>query len=142
MRLTAVDTDLYDGWCPTAFAATRSHSCVGGGDLRANHIASSLREVAFQGMTRHNLDVDVSSKFLGAITGGQPFNTAPARVRTPENFAITNNNLAPRLSLSWDPWADGKSKVFASWGRYYGKLFLSTAVLEQGPDTVSRSYCL
>jgi hypothetical protein len=140
MALTAIDTDLYDGMVPYGLCRDPVHSCVGGGDLRASQITSSLREIAFQGMTRHNLDVDVSSKFLGAITGDQPINTAPARVRTPEDFAITNNNLAPRLSLSWDPWADGKSKVFASWGRYYGKLFLSTAVLEQGPDTVSRSY--
>jgi hypothetical protein len=61
-------------------------------------------------------------------------------VRQPEEFTITNHNLAPRLSLSWDPWGDGKTKVMGSWGRYYGKLFLNNMVLEQGPDTVSRSY--
>ena len=59
-----------------------------------------------------------------------------------ERFRLTNNNLSPRLSLSWDPWADGRTKVFASWGRYYDKLFLSTVVGEQGPDTVSRYYLL
>ncbi|HMC82943.1 MAG TPA: hypothetical protein VKL61_06895, partial [Candidatus Polarisedimenticolia bacterium] len=48
--------------------------------------------------------------------------------------------MAPRLSLSWDPWGDGKSKGFASWNRFYDKLFLNTMVLEEGPDTVTRYY--
>jgi hypothetical protein len=59
-----------------------------------------------------------------------------------ERFALTNNNLAPRVSLSWDPGADGKTKVFATWGRYYDKLFLSTIVGEEGPDYLARYYDL
>jgi len=57
-----------------------------------------------------------------------------------EAFRLTNNNLAPRLSVSWDPWADSKTKVFANWGRYYDRLFLDTVVGEEGPDTISRYY--
>lgn len=59
-----------------------------------------------------------------------------------ERFALTNNNLAPRVSFSWDPGADGKTKVFATFGRYYDKLFLSTIVGEEGPDYLSRYYDL
>lgn len=44
------------------------------------------------------------------------------------------------MSLSWDPWADGKTKVFASWGRFYDKIFLRSLTLEQGPDSVTRVY--
>ncbi len=58
----------------------------------------------------------------------------------PQNLAITNNNLAPRLSISWDPVADGRTRLFATWGRYYDKLFLSTVVGEQGPDLLNRYY--
>ena len=58
----------------------------------------------------------------------------------PQDIAITNNNLSPRLSLSWDPAADGRTRLFATWGRYYDKLFLSTVVGEQGPDLLNRYY--
>jgi len=54
--------------------------------------------------------------------------------RTPEPLDLVNNNVAPRLSLSWDPWRDNRTKVFATWGRYFDRLFLATLVPEQGPD--------
>src|SRR6185295_9012287 len=57
-----------------------------------------------------------------------------------ESFALTNNNLAPRLSASWDPGRDGRTKLFATWGRYYDRLFLSTIVGEEGPDYLARYY--
>jgi len=57
-----------------------------------------------------------------------------------EPFRLTNNNLAPRLSVAWDPFSDGRTKVFATWGRYYDKLFLNTIVGEEGPDTINRYY--
>ncbi len=59
-----------------------------------------------------------------------------------QRFRLTNNNLSPRLSVSWDPRSDGRSKLFASWGRYYDKLFLGTIVGEEGPDLVTRYYLL
>jgi hypothetical protein len=34
-------------------------------------------------------------------------------------FADFDQDWAPRLGLSWDPRADGESKVYATWGRYY-----------------------
>ena len=51
-----------------------------------------------------------------------------------ESFRITNNNLAPRLAVSWDPWSDSKTKVYGTWSRFYDKLFLATVVGEEGPD--------
>ncbi|HKQ97855.1 MAG TPA: carboxypeptidase regulatory-like domain-containing protein, partial [Candidatus Polarisedimenticolia bacterium] len=61
-------------------------------------------------------------------------------VQAPEEFTVTNNNLAPRLSVSWDPWSDGRTKGFATWGRYYDKLFLSSVTGEQGTERVLRYY--
>jgi outer membrane receptor protein involved in Fe transport len=55
-------------------------------------------------------------------------------------FRLTNNNLSPRLAVSWDPWADSKTKIFASWSRFYDKLFLNTVIPEEGPDTIARYY--
>src|SRR6185503_16754656 len=43
-------------------------------------------------------------------------------------------------SVSWDPAANGKTKLFGTWGRYYDKLFLSTVSAEEGPDHVVRYY--
>jgi outer membrane receptor protein involved in Fe transport len=60
--------------------------------------------------------------------------------RETSNFAIVNNNLSPRLSLSWDPWADGKTKAFGTWGRFYDRLFLSTVAQEIGPDRVNYTF--
>jgi hypothetical protein len=64
------------------------------------------------------------------------------QVQQPESFPITNNNLAPRLGASWDPAGDGRSKLFAAWGRYYDRLFLSSVTGEQGVQTINRYYVL
>ena len=61
-------------------------------------------------------------------------------VQERETFPLTNNNLAPRLSVSWDPAATGRTKLFATWGRFYDRLFLSTVVGETGPDWLQRYY--
>ncbi|MGH9870846.1 MAG: hypothetical protein ACREAA_22135, partial [Candidatus Polarisedimenticolia bacterium] len=55
--------------------------------------------------------------------------------RRAENFTIENTNLSPRLSVSWDPWNDGKTKVYGTFGRYYDRLFLGTVVTDQEPST-------
>jgi hypothetical protein len=90
---------------------------------RLNDDAKAL----FTVYTRHQMDFEEG-----------PFEfadgTLPGNVRRPDTIRITNDNLAPRLSLSWDPWSDNKTKLFASWGRYYGTLHLATLVPEQGPD--------
>ncbi|HEV8376222.1 MAG TPA: hypothetical protein VGR38_08365, partial [Candidatus Polarisedimenticolia bacterium] len=77
---------------------------------------------------------------LASIGVNDPLVLEGGRPRQREAFSITNNNLAPRLSLSWDPRSDGKAKAFASWGRFYGNLFLQAVVGEQGPDLLSPYY--
>jgi len=57
-----------------------------------------------------------------------------------EDFRLTNDNLAPRIAVSWDPWADTKTKITASWGRFYDKLFLNAVIPEEGPDDITRYY--
>jgi hypothetical protein len=61
-----------------------------------------------------------------------------SRSEAPVEF--TNSNLAPRFNVSWDPWSNGKTKIFASWGRFYDKTNLAVVTLEQGPDTRSRDF--
>jgi outer membrane receptor protein involved in Fe transport len=60
--------------------------------------------------------------------------------REPENFEIQNINLSPRFSIAWDPWADGRTKVFSTWGRYYDRLFLDTVDDEIGPDLFNYTF--
>ncbi len=69
-----------------------------------------------------------------------PF-TSPAE-RSPDQFLITNNNLAPRFSLAWDPWSNGKTKLFGSWGKYYDRLFLSSVATEQQPESLTAQWTL
>ncbi|MFQ5720108.1 MAG: carboxypeptidase regulatory-like domain-containing protein [Acidobacteriota bacterium] len=53
---------------------------------------------------------------------------------------VNNNNLSPRFNVSWDPWSNGKTRVFATYGRFFDKTNLATAVAEQGPDVRSRVF--
>ena len=60
--------------------------------------------------------------------------------RKTENFSIENTNISPRFSISWDPWSDGKTKMFGSIGRFYDRLFLDTITGEIGPDSVNYTF--
>jgi hypothetical protein len=54
-------------------------------------------------------------------------------VRKPEDIALRNVNFSPRFSVAWDPWGDGKTKIAATAGRYYDKVFLAVPLLEVEP---------
>ncbi len=104
---------------------------------RPETLSSDLNNAAGVRLTRHNVESVIQSTFIensNILKNGHP--------RTPEDIDITNNNLAPRISVSWDPWADGKSKATATWGRFYDKLFLQTVIGEEGPDFFTQYYRL
>jgi outer membrane receptor protein involved in Fe transport len=112
---------------------------------------NGLRRLAVSRMTRHHAEAGFASAYISmlfpdVIVGGQldPVRLAARGVvaQGREKFRLTNNNLAPRLSVSWDPWSNGRTKVFATWGRFYDKLFLNTIVGEMGPDIINRYYIL
>jgi outer membrane receptor protein involved in Fe transport len=107
--------------------------------LRVPILNSKLAVAASGRFTRHNFVSDILSTQLPGL-GVDPGLLANGRPRQPEDLTLTNNNLAPRLSLSWDPHSDGKSKATASWGRYYDKLFLQTVIGEEGPDLLTPYY--
>jgi hypothetical protein len=73
------------------------------------------------------------------VSGGTFFNQI-ARwnlYRQLDDINIHNTNVAPRLSLSWDPWSDGKTKFAVSAGRYYDKIFLAVLTQESQPVTAT-----
>lgn len=111
------------------------------------HVAQIFSELARRHpvrMTRHQAEVEFASpqisRLLGLNLGLQEVLALGVRPRRPESFEIENLNVAPRLSVAWDPGGDGRTKLFASWGRYYDKLFLGSVVQEQGPDEFTRAY--
>jgi len=116
----------------------------GGDMLHLAQITGTLLSMAPRRFTGHEVQVPIESAYLANLLGREPTPADLLRngfnVRQDEDIEIQNANVAPRLSISWDPWADGKSKAFASWNRFYDKLFLNTMVLEEGPDEVVRYY--
>ena len=144
IELAGIDQNPRDSIVTSGLCHDPLRSCLPGGDLALSSLLSQLNAAAFGRMTRHPLDVGIITQVLGTTTGGSDdlsdYLGYAVRERQPEDFTITNSNLAPRLGVSWDPAADGKTTIFGSWGRYYDKLFLSSVVQEQGPDSVLREY--
>jgi outer membrane receptor protein involved in Fe transport len=107
-------------------------------------LVSDLKALAPRRLSRHNFETEVESRFLTTVLGRDAdlndLLEAGFNSRREETIRVKNANVAPRLSVNWDPWADGKSKAFASWNRFYDKLFLNTMVLEEGPDDIVRYY--
>ena len=87
---------------------------------------------------RHQFD-DIAAPWE-SVVNMDPDRGLPGGERSGDDFTIVNNNLAPRLSVSWDPWGDNRTKVFATWSRFYDKLFLATLVPELGPDARTTVY--
>ncbi len=89
---------------------------------------------------RHESELAGSSFFTrepGNETGNLPPCGNALRYGTCRDEAdidLDNTNLAPRISLAYDPFSDGKTKLYASWGRYYDRLFLKTITPEQSRD--------
>jgi len=120
-------------------------------DQATAFIVDPLRTAALGRMTRHHTEASFVSQRLATLfpeigsgdeISAERLLALGVKPQQEEAFRLTNNNLAPRLSVAWDPVSDGKTKVFATWGRYYDKLFLNTIVGEEGPDTINRYYLL
>jgi hypothetical protein len=128
-----------------------SPSDYGAGQILASYLVP-LRTAAYRRLTRPHLDTNftlgpLSKLFPEIINSDDSVNLEALAAlgispQQREEFGLTNNNLSPRLSISWDPFSNGRTKVFATWGRYYDKLFLSTVVGEEGPDFINRYYFL
>ncbi len=53
--------------------------------------------------------------------------------RQNENFSIHDTHLSPRVGVSWDPAGDGRTRVFAHWGRYHDRLRTEAILGETDP---------
>jgi hypothetical protein len=111
--------------------------------------SNALLRSAIGSLTRHRSGLGFPTEQLVALYPALVVNGTidPAaaaqlgvRMQIPETIRITNNNLSPRIGLSWDAAGDGRAKLYGSWGRYYDRLFLSTLVGEQGIESIQRYY--
>ncbi len=55
-------------------------------------------------------------------------------------FIEIENQLAPRLGISWDPMDDGESKIFANWGRYHIPVASNTNVRMAGAENFTAEW--
>jgi len=55
-------------------------------------------------------------------------------------FLKTTNEWQPRLGVAWDPWKDGKTRVYASAGRFYYALPLDLAILAFGNQVITSTF--
>jgi hypothetical protein len=60
--------------------------------------------------------------------------------RRKDDLTISNTNWSPFLSVSWDPWSNGKTKFAATARRYYDKIFLAIPLIELEPATTTIVY--
>jgi len=57
-----------------------------------------------------------------------------------DSFIKVDNQLAPRLGISWDIDGDGESKVFANFGRYHLPIAANTNIRMAGAETYIHDY--
>ncbi|RMG42684.1 MAG: TonB-dependent receptor, partial [Acidobacteria bacterium] len=103
--------------------------------------------------TMHRLDVPTAQGCGGGnalnpalceLAGGEILinNGFVPKTRGRERFTISNNGIAPRFSISWDPWSDGKTLISGSFGRVYADSILLPFAFENGPDSLLRRWTL
>jgi hypothetical protein len=112
---------------------------------------AQLPTIAPQVFTSYE-DIDVFVSELSRITGLSEtavlVRLAPitrqsffwTKTRVPENINIVNTNFSPRLSVSWDPWSNGKTKFALTAGRYYDKIILGIPLLELNAPTTNLAF--
>ncbi|MDH3786266.1 MAG: TonB-dependent receptor, partial [Acidobacteriota bacterium] len=97
---------------------------------------------AFAIFTRFNDILDFRNE-VGAVLGISPsfiplsaaanVSSRLVKARQIEDINLVNHNVAPRISIAWDPGGDGKTKLTATAGRYYDKIFLAVPLVEIEP---------
>ena len=115
----------YNQFCNLRTTANPTGNCLGVGQLLrfgTNGIASNKYQGIFvqdkwQPTKRltFNLGVRLEKENLPA------FNTGNGRGGIPLEFGF-GKKVAPRLGVSYDPFGDGKTRVFASYGQFYDRL--------------------
>jgi outer membrane receptor protein involved in Fe transport len=123
---------------PEAEAAQYHAALAGGGS--SNHLIQSRKEAftAFPNLADFFSQLD---RIIGLRDGTSYNNSSVAayesggfyKKRGEEDIRIGNTNWSPQLSVSWDPWSDGKTKLVATARRFYDKIFLAIRCASSSP---------
>lgn len=98
--------------------------------------SASIAQNTFTAFEGINQLADAIQAYLGtnaALAGAAQQSTFAVNTRRSGSINLVNNNFAPRVSVAWDPWSDGKTKFSASYGRYFDKIFLAVPLIELEP---------
>jgi len=135
-----IDSLGYSFFNPEQEARTFDALLAGGqgpAQIFQNQFTSYQDVPAFREYLTQALGVDVSSPVFNGVTVQSTF---WRKRRRADDIRIRNTNLAPRVSLAWDPMGDGKTKLFATAGRYYDKIFLGVPLIELEPATTTFTF--
>ena len=102
-----------------------------------NNFTAYQDVTSFREYLTEALGVDPSAQVFNGVTNQSTF---WRKRRRPDDLRLENTNVAPRLSLAWDPGGDGKTKLFVSAGRYYDKIFLGIPLIELEPATTTFTF--
>lgn len=109
-------------------------------DPQANLALLATTFTRYEGLEALPYQLEPYLGFLPALASSVTQSLNWAKVRRPSNLDISNGVISPRLSVAWDPFDDGKTKIALSAGRYYDKTFLAVPLVETDPATVSLVY--
>jgi hypothetical protein len=85
------------------------------------------------GFVNQLVTLGISPDLIGTYLRGIALqSTLWQHVRRPGDINLVNNNFAPNLSISWDPWNDAKTKFALTYGKYYNNIPLRIPALELG----------
>jgi hypothetical protein len=65
--------------------------------------------------------------------------TLEAGLRADKQSIINKTNVAPRFGAALDPSADGKSKVYGNWGRFYDNVFTDFVEAQRADGVIVRT---
>ncbi len=97
------------------------------------NLESFVRDLAVE------LEMDYREVYSGLTTVAQQSGFWE-KSRRADDIALVQTNLSPKLSIAWDPWNNGKTKLAASARRYYGTLPLAIPLLELEAPSASVTF--
>jgi hypothetical protein len=127
-----------EGFDPAAEAA-RFRELLAGGVQAPDAMEQAF--TGFDGKEDFQLELgDVLGVDIGNISPLLEQSSRWPRKRRLENVDLAPTTLSPRLAVTWDPWGSGKTKIAATAGRYYDKVFLSVPLLATESPTSAMSF--
>ncbi len=122
----------YDGQPPTFVSSNQIRSFLDADMNGVNDVPAKVASLDLDGDGFINSSTNDRAAFFREFT-------LPSE-RSSGDYTIENSDLSPRIGIAWDPWSDGKTRLFAHWGRYHDRILLETVLAESGPSITNSSF--